>query len=298
MGGMRKPMPITYWTFVIGSLALAGIPPLAGFFSKDEILAGLTHAEGPSTAMVLGIGIDTFFFWTAVFGAAITAFYMTRAVFLTFHGEYKGHGHPHESPVSMSAPLVVLGVFSVGAGFLNVPGVFTGMTKWLEIRANEFYEFHPESLDLGVALTGLTAGVVGIAIGWWLFARDADTQAERDRLHIPGLYPLLENKYYLDDFYLAIVAFIKGPLARFIDWFNSHVIDAVINGAGLVGVWLGRAVYGIDQKGIDGAVNGLAGAAGASGAVLRKAQTGRVQQYAAAFILGAVVLVISFVFVL
>ncbi len=298
MGGMRKPMPITYWTFVIGSLALAGIPPLAGFFSKDEILAGLTHAEGPSTAMVLGIGIDTFFFWTAVFGAAITAFYMTRAVFLTFHGEYKGHGHPHESPASMSAPLVVLGVFSVGAGFLNVPGVFTGMTKWLEIRANEFYEFHPESLDLGVALTGLTAGVVGIAIGWWLFARDADTQAERDRLHIPGLYPLLENKYYLDDFYLAIVAFIKGPLARFIDWFNGHVIDAVINGAGLVGVWLGRAVYGVDQKGIDAAVNGLAGAAGASGAVFRRAQTGRVQQYAAAFILGVVVLVISFVFVL
>ena len=141
-------------------------------------------------------------------------------------------------------------------------------------------------------------GLVGIGIGWWLFARDADTQAERDRLRIPGLYPLLENKYYLDDFYLAIVGFIKGPLARFIDWFNSHVIDAVINGAGLVGVWLGRAVYGVDQKGIDGAVNGLAGAAGASGAVLRKAQTGRVQQYAAAFVLGAVVLVIGFVFVL
>jgi NADH-quinone oxidoreductase subunit L len=291
-------MPITYWTFVIGSLALAGIPPLAGFFSKDEILAGLTHAEGPSTGTVLGVGIDTFFYWTAVLGALVTAFYMARAVFLTFHGKYKGHAHPHESPRSMSVPLVVLGVFSVVAGFLNVPGVFTGMTEWLAVRANSFYEYHPESLNLGVALTGLTAGVIGIAAGWFLFFRDADTQAERDRFRIPVLYPLLENKYYIDDLYLAIVGFIKGPLARFIDWVNGSVIDAVVNGVAFATAAAGRVVYGVDQSGIDMAFNGLAGMAGGSGGLLRRLQTGRVQQYAAAFILGAVVLAVGFVFIL
>ena len=298
MGGMRKPMPITYWTFVIGSLALAGIPPLAGFFSKDEILAGLTHAEGPSAGTVLGVGIDTFFFWTAVLGALVTAFYMARAVYLTFHGAYKGHAHPHESPRSMSVPLVVLGGLSVVAGFLNVPGVFTGMTEWLAVRANAFYEYHPESLNIGVALTGLTAGVIGIAAGWFLFFRDADTQAERDRFRIPVLYPLLENKYYIDDLYLAIVDFIKGPLARFIDWVNGSVIDAVVNGVGFATAAAGRVVYGVDQSGIDMAFNGLAGMAGGSGGLLRRLQTGRVQQYAAAFILGAVVLAVGFVFIL
>jgi NADH-quinone oxidoreductase subunit L len=176
--------------------------------------------------------------------------------------------------------------------------VFTGMTEWLAIRANSFYEFHPESLDIVVALTGLTAGVVGIALGWRFFARDADTQAERDRVRIPGLYPLLEKKYYIDELYLAIVGFIKGPLARFIDWVNGSVIDAVVNGVAFATVAAGRVVYGIDQSGIDLAFNGLAGAAGGSGGLLRRLQTGRVQQYAAAFVLGAVVLAVGFVFIL
>ena len=298
MGGLRKDMPTTFRTFVVGSLALAGIPPLAGFFSKDEILAGLTHASGPSAGLVFGVPVNTLFLWVAVAGAFVTAFYMTRAVALTFFGAYKGHGHPHESPRSMSVPLVILAGFSVVAGFLNVPGVFTGMTEWLAIRSNPFYEFHPESLELGVLIPGLAAALLGIGLGWRLFAPDADTQAARDRLRIPGLYPLLERKYYLDDLYLGIVWFIKGPLARFVDWFNGHVIDAIVNGVAFSTAGLGRFVYrGLDQGGIDLAVNGLAGFAGASGAVIRKIQTGRVQQYAAIFVMGAIALVVAFVFV-
>ncbi|HEU4894930.1 MAG TPA: NADH-quinone oxidoreductase subunit L, partial [Acidimicrobiia bacterium] len=111
MGGLRKHMPTTFWTFIIGSAALAGIFPLSGFWSKDEILATLDY-EGYTLVM-----------WVAVIGAFITAFYMTRAVALTFHGEYKGHGHPHESPRIMTGPLVALAVPSVLFGLLNIPGV-------------------------------------------------------------------------------------------------------------------------------------------------------------------------------
>ncbi|MEX1286897.1 MAG: NADH-quinone oxidoreductase subunit L [Acidimicrobiia bacterium] len=297
MGGMRKSMPVTFWTFIVGSLALAGIPPLAGFFSKDEILASLTHASGPSTNVVAGIGIDTLFFWVAVGGALITAFYMTRAVALTFFGQYKGHAHPHESPRSMTVPLVILAAFSATVGFLNVPGVFKGMTNWLAIRTNAIVEFIPSQIDFGVAAIGLTAGVIGIASAWWLFSRDADTQTARDRFRIPGLYPLLEAKYYIDELYLGMVAFIKGPLARFVDWTNGHVIDAVVNGVAFATASLGRVVYGFDQSGIDLAINGLAGAAGGGGGLLRRLQSGRVQQYAAAFLLGAVFLAVGFVLV-
>jgi NADH-quinone oxidoreductase subunit L len=114
MGGLRKDMPHTYRTFMIGSLALAGIIPLAGFWSKDEILATLDY-EGYRLV-----------FWIAVAGAFITAFYMTRAIALTFFGTYKGHGHPHESPTIMTGPLWALAVPSLVAGFLNVPGLKLG----------------------------------------------------------------------------------------------------------------------------------------------------------------------------
>src|SRR5690606_40568398 len=101
MGGLKKHMPTTYWTFVIGSLALAGIFPLAGFWSKDEILVTLGH-EGWTTVM-----------WIAIAGAFVTAFYIARAIALTFHGTYKGHGHPHESPPVMTRPLIALAIPSV-----------------------------------------------------------------------------------------------------------------------------------------------------------------------------------------
>ena len=123
MGGLRKHMPITYRTFILGSLALAGIPPLAGFFSKDEILATFNHAG--ATAVL----------WLGIAAAFVTAFYTFRMVFLTFHGTYQGHGHPHESPRIMTMPLVALAVGAVAAGWVNIPGVFTGFHHWVENRA-------------------------------------------------------------------------------------------------------------------------------------------------------------------
>ena len=153
MGGLRKVMPKTFSTFIIGTVALAGLPPFAGFFSKDEILASFNH-EGETT-----------FFFIAVLGAFITAFYMTRAVCLTFLGEYRGHGHPHESDSMMTTPLVVLAVFAAASGWVNIPGVYTGFTKWVTTRKNPIIEYHPESFDLFALGLGLTAGLLGIGLG-------------------------------------------------------------------------------------------------------------------------------------
>ncbi len=286
MGGLRKDMPRTYWTFVIASLSLAGIIPLAGFFSKDEILATLDY-EGYRAVM-----------WIAIAGAFVTAFYMTRAVALTFFGSYKGHGHPHESPAVMTVPLVILAVPAALAGFLNVPGVefgrFGNFTTWVGARIVPMGDHHPEGIDWTLAGFGLAAGLLGIALGWLLFGRDAESQAARDRFEIPVLYPLLRERYYLDHLALGVVGFTKGPTARAVDWINTYVIDGIVNGVGASMQLVGRFVYGgLDQRGIDMAFNGISAAADTAGAALRRLQTGRVQQYAMGFVVGALVLVLA-----
>ena len=139
MGGLRKHMPITYWTFLIGSLSLAGIIPLAGFWSKDEILVTLGY-EGYTAVM-----------WIAIAGALVTAFYMTRAVALTFHGTYKGHGHPHESPRVMTVPLMLLAIPSALAGIFSIPGVslpgIGNFTEWLAVREVAMGDHHAEAIE-------------------------------------------------------------------------------------------------------------------------------------------------------
>ncbi len=289
MGGLRRKMPITFWTFVIGSVSLAGVIPLAGFWSKDEILATLGH-EG-----------YTGFMWVAIAGAFVTAFYMTRAVSLTFFGTYQGHGHPHESPRLMTVPLVVLAVPSVVAGLLNIPGVSWGpirnFTDWLGARIVPMGDYHPSAIAWDLAAYGLLAAVAGIVLGWLLYSPEAETQAARDRLEVPVLYPLLRRKYYLDDLYMkGVVNPIKGPIARGVDWVNGYIVDGVVNGAGFLTAWLGHLVYGrLDQQGIDLVLNAAAGGTRGAGKRLGLVQTGKVQQYAGGFVLGAVLLVVIIV---
>ena len=291
MGGLRKYMPTTFWTFVVGSLALAGIFPLAGFWSKDEILATLGY-EGYTTVM-----------WIAIAGAFVTAFYMTRAVALTFFGEYKGHGEPHESPAIMTRPLVALSIPSILFGLLNIPGVkwpgIGNFTEWLGVRVVAMGDHHAESIDFFLAAVGLGAALAGIALGWRIWGPDRATQKERDRFDIPVLYPLLRNKYFVDDAALGLVGVTAGPLARFIDWTNTYIFDGIVNAVGGLTKVLGGFVYnGLDQLGVDGIFNGLSAAADSAGGTLRKLQTGRVQQYASGFVAGALILVALFVFVI
>jgi NADH-quinone oxidoreductase subunit L len=290
MGGLRKPMPWTYRTFLAGSLALAGIFPLAGFWSKDEILASISYDAGHGGGAIASVVL-----WIAIAGAFVTAFYMARAVYLTFFGEYQGQAHPHESPRVMTYPMIGLAGLSIVGGFVNVPGLFTGFTEWLAARPFPMGDHHAESIDFALAATGLLVALAGIAAGTRVWRRDAATQRERDRFRVPLLYPVLEHRYFVDDLYrVALTDPIKGPVARFIDWTNTYVIDAVVNAFGAVAKGLARVVYGgFDQRGIDFAVNAVAGGTNEAGEMLRRTTTGRVQQYAGALFGGAVLLVVG-----
>ncbi|MGB8359978.1 MAG: NADH-quinone oxidoreductase subunit L [Acidimicrobiia bacterium] len=291
MGGLRKHMPTTYWTFVVGSLALAGIFPFAGFWSKDDILA--TLGEGGWQAVM----------WIGIAGAFVTAFYMTRCVALTFFGSYKGHGEPHEAPRVMTAPLVGLAIPSILFGLANIPGVewpgIGNFAEWVGVRVVPMGGIHVEQINYAFAAIGLGAALLGIALGWLIWGPDRETQKARDRFNVPVLYPLLRHKLYVDDVALGLVGATTGPIARFVDWTNTYVIDGIVNAVAGVTKFTGGLVYnGLDQIGVDGIFNGLSAAADSAGSALRRLQTGRVQQYAAGFVAGAVILVVLFVFVL
>jgi len=286
MGGLREWMPHTYKTFLIGSLALAGIFPLAGFWSKDEILLG---AKENGYELFLYVGL---------IGAFMTAAYMTRCVYLTFFGEYRGHGHPHESPAAITVPLWVLAAFSIGAGFLNATAFgIHSFQEWFEPTiAFPPVEHHDFSwLDAGVA-TVVAVGAIAVAFGYWFRNLGPHGLTERNRFAKAG-NTFLMNKYYLDHLYEKIVvAGIKGPIARAAYWINQNVIDGVVNGVGIGARESGKFVYEkIDQAVVDGIVNGSGAAAEGSGGLLRHIQTGRVQQYASLLFGGATLLALAFV---
>ena len=291
MGGLRRHMPDTYRTFVIGALALAGVFPLSGFWSKDEILATLGY-EGYTVVM-----------WIAVAGAFVTAFYMTRAVSLTFFGEYRGRGDPHESPPIMTRPLWALAVPAVLAGVVNIPGVklpwIGSFTSWLSVRSVPMGDHHAESIDLGLAAAGLAAAVAGLWLGWVAFGPSAADRPDRDRVEIPVLYPLLRRKYYLDHAALGLVWVIRQPAARAVNWVNAYVIDGVVNGVGALCQRLAGLLYGgVDQHGIDGVVHGLSWGTSGMGGLIRRIQSGRVQQYAGLLVAGLLLLAVVVLFVL
>jgi NADH-quinone oxidoreductase subunit L len=299
MGGLRKWMPHTYKTFVISTAALIGIFPLAGFWSKDEILAGASQLGGP--------GHYTVFTVVGIVGALMTAAYMTRTVYLTFFGEYRGHGHPHESGPRITVPLWILAVLGVTAGLANIPSALSPDST--ELRFEHFYEpkapyfpvenfSHPE-FSLGIALGATAIGLIGIGAAYLWYWRGLGPHGvtRRNRVAHAG-FTFLENKYYFDKLYEGvIVSAFKGPIARGVYWFNQNVIDGVVNGAGRLSTVVGRFVYDrIDQQVVDGAVNRSAAAANEGGQVFRQLTSGKVQQYgallfgAAAVFAGAIII--------
>ena len=274
MGGLKRVMPTTYMTFIIGSLALAGIPPLAGFWSKDEILTeayrfgtGTAHGSASVALIVYFVGIVTAF---------LTAFYMSRAVHLTFEGEYRGHGHPHESPPAMTVPLVILAALSVVAGFAGIPGWQSGFGAWVGIGG----ETHVPSASIPLILISIGVAVGGILIGRRLYL----PAPEREPLERLGFfYRLLQRKYYLDDFYgAAIVRPIRDVVSKAMYWINQNVLDGLVNGAAAASRATAKGLYNVvDQKVIDGAVNGAGITTRRGGGLLKYLQGGDVQRYAA-----------------
>ncbi len=271
MGGLRKYMPITFWTFIIGSLALAGIAPLAGFWSKDEILLGAFKDDFP---VVLILGVVTAF---------MTAAYMGRAVFLTFFGEYRGHGHPHESPPSMTVPLVLLAIPSVFVGLLNAPGIGL-FHDWVHFHVEGAeLELAEHNFNIGLASFSVAVAVAGILVAAWVYYWKRAPKGVLQRSPaLRALHTFVVEKYYLDRLFVdGVVGSIKGPIARATYWTNQNVIDKVVNAIGVGAKIVGRFTYDIlDQKGVDGVVNGIGIGASETGGLLRLVQSGRIQQYA------------------
>ncbi|MFW2381964.1 MAG: NADH-quinone oxidoreductase subunit L [Acidimicrobiales bacterium] len=311
MGGLRKKMPVTFVTFMIGTLALVGVFPFAGFWSKDEILVGTggfpsTNANGNYTLLLI----------MGLIGAAMTAGYMTRAIWLIFFGEYRGHVEPHDPPMVMKLPLIILATFAVFAGFLNFPADWFGglgeryglkFEQWFEPGGGTVFPVigHGDS-NLALAVIASLIGIGTAALVWIyyqkLYATDpaatevTDGLRSRNKLAAAG-YNLLENKYYLDHLYTgAIVGATIGPIAKAAYWVNQNIIDEVINIVGRTNTALGRAVYRfIDQGVIDGTVNLSGEGASESGGLLRKIQTGRIRQYASLMFGAATVLAAIFI---
>jgi NADH-quinone oxidoreductase subunit L len=301
MGGLKKYMPSTFWTFIICTAALMGVFPLAGFWSKDEILAGggVTHPDGGDYKLFIAVG---------VIGALLTATYMTRAIWLTFFGEYRGHGTPHESPRIMTWPLWILAFGAVTLGFLNLPAAFQidGAIEYAT-RFEHFVEptfafpeiNHPE-FNLGLALISTAAAAFGIFAAWTYYTRATHPlKGLSTRQPFAFGYYALENKYGLDVLYTDyIVGGTKGPIARASNWVNQNVIDGVVNAVGVASRSVAGLVYrDVDQRVVDGVVNGSGFVSDESGEVLRQMQTGKVQQYAAILFAAAAVLAGVFVFV-
>jgi NADH-quinone oxidoreductase subunit L len=245
MGGLRKLAPITFFTLLCASLAISGFPFTAGYFSKDEILASAYH-HAP------------WMFWIGVITAGMTAFYVFRALFLAFFGEYRGdpHKHPHESPLVMTVPLMFLAAGSLFGGFINVP-------RWLE----PLFPLASESHDPTVLFISVSAGLIGIALAYVMYVARPGL-ADSVAASLGGLYRLVYNKYFVDEIY------------------DATIVQPVVEGSRTV-LW-----KGVDAGLIDGAVNGVGQRSKNVGSALRLLQAGNIRGYAAWVVAGSVLVLI------
>ena len=244
MGGLRKKIPITFWTLMFAAVAISGIPPFAGFFSKDAILLAAYHRA-------------PWMYWIGTITAGMTAFYVFRAMFLTFFGEYRGHEHPHESPPAMTIPLAVLALLSLLGGFIKIP-------VWLE----NFFPAAEAPEKFSLVAISVAAGVIGILVAYAMYVAKpalADSVASR----VGVFYRLVYNKYFVDEIY------------------DTVVVKPLVN--------ISRAVLwrGVDAGLIDGAVNGIGSQSQGIGGVLRLLQSGNIRSYATWVVFGSVILVVA-----
>jgi NADH-quinone oxidoreductase subunit L len=297
MGGLKRYLPVTYRTFLVGTIAIAGIPPLAGFFSKDEILAGVF---GDHQYVLWGIGLFT---------AGLTATYMFRCVYLTFDGEFRGtseqRNHLHESPALMTLPLIVL---AAGSAFVGLIGIPAGMT-FNKFDPNLFHHFMepviahlPDAGEHGhlslltewlLILISVTVAGLGILLATRFYGGGRGlTEGERWAARLPALHKLLANKYWVDELYDATI--VKGTwgLARGLFRFDAGVIDGLfVMGARHITVATALLSGFVDKYLVDGLVNFLGWILNRLSALFRRLQTGLVSQYALVLVVGVFALV-------
>jgi NADH-quinone oxidoreductase subunit L len=266
MGGLRTKIPVTFWTMLMATLAIAGAPGFSGFFSKDEILD-----EALRVSPILG--------WIGVFAAGLTSFYMFRLIFLTFFGEQRydeHHVHVHESPKNMTIPLIVLAVLSVCGGWMATPEFFGGVNHFQHFlapvlatgteTASAAAETSGGGADFLKALVGppVIAGLLGFLIAWWFYIKSPEAPTKLAE-SISGLYKLLLGKYFIDELYAAVIV---RPLV----WISDKVLWHVV-----------------DEGAIDGTVNGAAFVSRETGDRLRRVSTGNIRAYATWIVLGVLV---------
>lgn len=280
MGGLARKLPVTYWTWIVGFFALAGIPGFSGFFSKDELLLAAYNWHAPASwpafvsylPFILGIGT-----------AFLTAYYMTRATQLTFWGKPRDHHayeHAHESDRFMTIPLVLLAVFA-----------FLGGYPWAAILGVHWWPGfvgHPlqsEAHNGALLVTGIATlmALGGVTLGLWLYRWSPMSRRVAAIRSLQPLYTVLRNKYYVDELYHVV--FIRGSaaLANLAAKFDQYVIDGIVNAVGAVGQGLSTVSGWFDLTWVDGIVNGMGALAVGSGRQLRKLSTGYAQSYMMTF---------------
>jgi len=288
MGGLRRSMKTTYWTYLFGTFALIGLPPFAGFFSKDEILLSAWHHHAYEIDILNGIP-----WFMGTVAAFLTAFYMSRQVFLVFFGEQRDtHYTPHESPKSMTVPLSILAIFAALLGFAGFP------------EHNLFHHFvgpdrlaHPFSLPLLILAILIAGG--GITLGWLIYGRVPLKAGDRDPFQVkfPRLFLLLENKYYVDEIYQA--AFVRPTYAvgRFFGRFDLFVIDGILHAIGGITLVFSHFNQWIDNFFINGGFDAGCDGIREGGGLLRRIQNGRIQTYLLILSLGCIALVVGFILI-
>jgi NADH-quinone oxidoreductase subunit L len=273
MGGLRKKIKWTYMTLLAGTLAIAGIPPLAGFFSKDSILLNAFQSTNG------GANVGHVLYAVGLLTALLTAFYMFRLVFLTFWGKERydeHHVHVHESPKSMLVPLAILAVLSIVGGWMAAPAFWGGadhFARFLEpvfaapggTEAGEA-EAVAHALETPLAIVAVITALAGLFVAYWLYLRQPEKPKSLAQ-SFGGAYRTLLNKYYVDELYAAVVV---RPLM----WLSTNVFWKAVD----VGV-------------IDGAVNGIAEGTTAIGDGTRRTQSGNTRSYAVWVVVGAIVVV-------
>jgi NADH-quinone oxidoreductase subunit L len=314
MGDLRKRIPVTYWTMLIGTLAIAGIPPLAGFVSKDEILWQTWSSEHGAYIWVWVIGYAT---------ALMTAFYMFRLVYLTFHGKprmsHDVEHHIHESPRSMTGPLVILAFFAIFAGFLGWPRALGGSNRFeaylepvfareahvlkvegetRQLAAGEKEEEHTGSIEYLLMFLSVAAGLAGWGLAKRSYSHADKGYTEPIAAAAPPVYDVLLNKYYVDEAYdyaftgrrpVGEVRLGAMGLGEASSWFDSHIIDGGVNGAGWATRLAGTLSSWWDKYIIDGVlVNGPAVLSRILSYPARIVQWGLVQWYALVMVTGLV----------
>jgi NADH-quinone oxidoreductase subunit L len=276
MGGLRKYLPITYWTSLVGTLALIGFPGFSGFFSKDALIEAVQMSATPGA---------TYAYWAVLLGVFVTALYSFRLLFLVFHGEERLDAHAkehlHEPPWVVWSPMVALAIPSVLIGWFTIEAMLFGdffgdsifVLEGHDVLHEVGEEFHGSAAFVGHAFTvpgALYLALAGAVLAWFLYIKRPELPAVIQAKLAP-LYRLLNNKYYFD-------------------WFNEHVLAAATRG-------LGQAFWNIgDRMLIDGlVVNGSASTVGFLSQVVKRVQTGYLYHYAFAMVAGLVALIAWFV---